>query len=192
MKSAVKAWMQKAARVIAAGYARNFHLEQDDIEQEAWAIMLKAELAPTFDPVLSSMETFASRAAERSLLRYCTRAKAPVTCGSSRNTPELYSLHRVSTESEAYGLFLEQNADPSAEAASHEERWPERVRAIVYEIIGTDDEVRAALSVIIGEATADEAAQVLGVPVRRFYPVVARVKEDLASSRELWAVWKER
>lgn len=152
-----------AAIVAAKFHRRNTHIQIEDLEQEALRALWRAESCGRYDPHLSSLATFSTTVATRSLLTYVGRQGrvGPIT-------------------EELSDDLADDRPDPEHAAIFGEmiRQLPEDARTVVRLVLGD--------SASFGGVSSGEARRVigeaLGWPARRLADAFSVIEAALRSS----------
>lgn len=173
----------RIARAVArtAAHGRAW-LDPADLEQEAWAAILRA--LPAYDPEAGALAAYIYPAALTAARRLALRMGAVATVDRRTACRGEVTRQRL-TAVDATALEAQPTPVPTADDAleRHEER--QRLATLVAQHLAEGNEGAAIRAVLTGELKSSEAAAVYDVRVAWLYQATRATKKRLAADRRL-------
>jgi DNA-directed RNA polymerase specialized sigma24 family protein len=161
--------------------------DREEMAAVARAAMVRAR--ETYDPATGlPWGAYAWTAGLRAVRNSLWRESAPVSAPSGK-LRELAGLYRADES-----LFSNVSSrESSPEDQVEDDEWTARVVRAVQAHAAPDGELdgRIALDVLLRELTPAEVAEANGLPVRRVYRAVRRVRARMEQSLDMYELWKE-
>lgn len=173
----------RLADAVARRYVRRCSwANEQDLKQEAWAVMLRA--SQTFDPAVGiDRGAYLWAAAIRGLRNFLWKESAPVSAGSQFE--KLEGLHRAPVD------FFMADETPWPDDLLANAEWAVRVRAQLEFLVSTVENGDLARRAIFGEERPVEIAAGSSLPVQTVYKAVTAVKRRVETNAPLWELWRE-
>lgn len=183
-----------AMATVAGKVARRAHrkvrrTEREELEQVAWAALLKAWRKGTFDPDLGDLSGWCWRVAANAVSREVIVSGSPVT--SSQNGSRARAVNACDQQRvDALDTPLP-DPEPLPEEALREARWRATVQARVEALVG-EGGAAFVFAVVTREWTPEEIATYHSQPVQSVYALRTKATRRLAGDPELFKLWKDQ